>query len=76
MGAPLRFGQGFGLIHPDVPMSPNERAFYWGGWGGSIAMTDLDARATITYVMNRMGESTVGDDRAHAILRAVYQSLE
>jgi len=26
-------------------------------------------------VMNRMGEGTVGDDRAHTILRAIYKSL-
>jgi hypothetical protein len=25
--------------------------------------------------MNRMGEGTVGDDRAHTILRACYESL-
>ena len=75
MGAPLRFGQGFGLIHPDVPMSPNERAFYWGGWGGSIAMTDLDARATITYVMNRMEANLLGDKRGARILHASYASL-
>ena len=27
---------------------------------------------TMAYVMNRMGEGTVGDDRAHPILRACY----
>jgi len=27
-------------------------------------------------VMNRMGQGTVGDDRAHRILRAVYRSLD
>ena len=31
---------------------------------------------TMAYVMNRMGEGTVGDDRAHRILRAVYASLD
>jgi len=25
--------------------------------------------------MNRMGEGTVGDDRAHTLLRAVYAAL-
>ncbi|MBB83806.1 MAG: serine hydrolase [Deltaproteobacteria bacterium] len=75
MGAPLRFGQGFGLIHPDVPMSPSERAFYWGGWGGSIAMTDLDLRATITYVMNRMESNLLGDKRGARILHAAYGAL-
>ena len=75
MDAPLRFGQGFGLIHPDVPMSPNERAFYWGGWGGSIAMTDLDLRSTITYVMNRMEANLLGDKRGARILHAAYGVL-
>ena len=42
----------------------------------SLVVNDVDAGFTMAYVMNRMGESTVGDDRAHAILRAVYQSLE
>ena len=27
------------------------------------------------YAMNQMGEGTVGDDRAHAILRGCYASL-
>jgi hypothetical protein len=26
-------------------------------------------------VMNKMGQGTVGDDRAHTLLRAVYASL-
>ena len=29
----------------------------------------------MAYVMNRMGQGTVGDDRAHRILRAVYTCL-
>ena len=29
----------------------------------------------MAYVMNRMGEGTVGDDRAHTILRACYESI-
>ncbi len=38
-------------------------------------MNDVDAGFTMAYVMNRMGEGTVGDDRAHTLLRAVYASL-
>ena len=63
MGAPLAFGQGFGLNHPDAPISPNPRAFFWGGWGGSLAITDLDLRATVSYVMNRMEANLLGDPR-------------
>ena len=60
----LRHGIGFGLPSPDMPISPNPRACYWGGWGGSLAVIDLDARMTFAYVMNKMGESTTGDLRA------------
>jgi hypothetical protein len=38
-------------------------------------VNDVDAGFTMAYVMNRMGEGTVGDDRAHTLLRAVYRSL-
>jgi CubicO group peptidase (beta-lactamase class C family) len=71
----LRHGIGFGLPSPDVPISPNERACFWGGWGGSLAVVDLDARMTFAYVMNRMGESTVGDTRAARLLFALYAAL-
>ena len=66
----LRHGIGFGLPSPDRPISPNPRACYWGGWGGSLAVIDLDARMTFAYVMNKMGEGTTGDLRAASILAA------
>ena len=71
----LRHGIGFGLPSPDMPISPNPRACYWGGWGGSLAVIDLDARMTFAYVMNKMGEGTTGDLRAATILAALYASL-
>ena len=37
LGVPMRFGMGFGLNNSILPISPNERAFFWGGWGGSLA---------------------------------------
>jgi CubicO group peptidase (beta-lactamase class C family) len=71
----LRHGIGFGLPCAEMPMSPNPRACFWGGWGGSLALIDLDARMTFAYVMNRMGEGTTGDLRAATILMAVYGAL-
>jgi CubicO group peptidase (beta-lactamase class C family) len=71
----VRLGIGFGLPSPDVPISPNPRACYWGGWGGSVAVVDLDARMTFAYVMNKMAESTTGDLRAANILAALYAAL-
>jgi CubicO group peptidase (beta-lactamase class C family) len=71
----LRHGIGFGLPCPEMPLSPNERACFWGGWGGSVAIIDIDARMTFAYVMNKMGEGTTGDVRAATILAAVYATL-
>jgi CubicO group peptidase (beta-lactamase class C family) len=76
LGFGVTFGVGYGLNSPRNPISPNERVCYWGGWGGSLAVNDVDAGMTMAYVMNRMDEGTVGDDRAHRILRAVYRSLD
>lgn len=76
LGIGVTFGVGYGLNSPRAPISPNERVCYWGGWGGSLVVNDVDAGFTMAYVMNRMGEGTVGDDRAHAILRGCYASLD
>lgn len=63
LGMPARFGLGFGLMSDDVPLSPNPRSFFWGGWGGSIAVTDLDTQTSVAYVMNKMGTGMAGDLR-------------
>jgi CubicO group peptidase (beta-lactamase class C family) len=75
LGVPLRLGIGFGINGGEIPISPNPRTCYWGGWGGSIVVVDLDARMVVTYMMNRMGEGTLGDDRGLGILMAAYGAL-
>lgn len=75
LAVPLRFGMGFGLIDATFPLSPNERAFFWGGWGGSIAVVDLDARVSIAYVMNRMEANLMGDVRGGALVVTAYAAL-
>jgi CubicO group peptidase (beta-lactamase class C family) len=75
LGIGVTFGVGYGLNSPRAPIAPNERVCYWGGWGGSLVVNDVDQGMTMAYVMNRMGQGTVGDDRAHRILRAVYQCV-
>jgi CubicO group peptidase (beta-lactamase class C family) len=75
LGAPLRLGMGYGLNSPALPISPNPRTCFWGGWGGSLVVVDLDARLTVAYVMNRMGEGTLGDTRGISLVMAAYQSL-
>ena len=70
--APLTLGMGYGISSPEMPIGPNERTCFWGGWGGSIVVNDLENRLTVAYVMNRMGEGTTGDDRGIGILFATY----
>lgn len=74
LGVPNRLGIGFGLSGPEAPVSPNPRACYWGGWGGSIVVNDLDARTTFAYGMNRMGDGLDTDHRSLLLLLAFYQS--
>jgi CubicO group peptidase (beta-lactamase class C family) len=71
----MRFGMGFGLNSETLPISPNPRSFFWGGWGGSLAIIDLDARLTISYVMNGMAADLLGDLRGTRIAGASYLSL-
>ena len=71
---PDRLGIGFGISGPEVPVSPNPRACYWGGWGGSIVVNDLDARTTFAYGMNRMGDGLDSDQRALMLLLGFFQS--
>ena len=63
LGMPTRFGLGFGLLDENVPLSPNARSFFWGGWGGSIAVTDLETQTSVAYVMNKMSTGMAGDLR-------------
>jgi CubicO group peptidase (beta-lactamase class C family) len=73
--APLWLGTGYGLNGEETPLSPNEHTCFWGGWGGSIVVVDQDARMVVAYVMNRMGEGTLGDTRGAAIVLAAYEAL-
>ena len=75
LGVPLRLGMGYGLTSAELPVSPNPRACFWGGWGGSLVVVDLDARMVVAYMMNRMGEGTLGDMRKAGIVLAAYASV-
>ncbi len=73
---PLRFGIGFGLPEPQsVPVIPDGRICFWGGWGGSMAIMDTDRRATVAYVMNKMGPGTTGTERTNRYGRLIYEAL-
>ena len=70
---PNRFGMGYGLRSDLMPIGP--RACYWGGYGGSLIVMDLDARLTVCYVMNKMELGLQGDFRGANIMFAAAAAL-
>ncbi|MGI9601111.1 MAG: serine hydrolase domain-containing protein, partial [Acidimicrobiales bacterium] len=75
MNVPMRYGMGFGLPSEVMPISPNQRAFFWGGWGGSLAIVDLDARLSVAYAMNNMAPDLLGDLRGATVALSAYAGL-
>lgn len=77
LGVPIRFGIGYGLVQPELmPFLPTDsRICFWGGWGGSLIIIDLDRRMTVAYMMNRMESGLVGDFRGAALITAAYEAL-
>lgn len=74
LGMPARYGMGFGLAGGVLPL-PNPNSLYWGGYGGSLAIIDIDARTSFGYAMNRMAPTTTGDMRALGLAMAMWQAL-
>lgn len=74
LGIPVHYGLGYGLPGGQMPF-PNPNSCYWGGYGGSIVINDLDARTTFAYAMNKMAGTTVGDMRAFSLAMAMWQAL-
>ena len=72
---PIRFGLGLGLQNKERPIGPNQRVLYWGGWGGSVSIMDLDAKLSIAYVMNKMVTTSTGDPRSTRLIEALYDSI-
>ena len=74
LGIPVHYGLGYGLPGGQMPF-PNPNSCYWGGYGGSIVINDLDAQTTFAYAMNKMAGTTVGDMRAFTLAMAMWQAL-
>ena len=75
LGVPLRWGIGYGLPQASLPWIPAGRICFWGGWGGSVILMDLDRHMTISYMMNKMGAGIIGSERSAAYTRAVYDAV-
>ncbi len=74
LNMPARFGLGFGLPGAAVPL-PHPNSLYWGGYGGSLVVIDMDARTTFAYVMNKMAPTTTGDTRALGLMTTMWRAL-
>jgi CubicO group peptidase (beta-lactamase class C family) len=62
IGMPVKFGVGYSLL-------PEGRVCWWGGFGGSAVIIDVDRRMTFAYVMNKM--APVGGPIAAALAERV-----
>ncbi|KAI9038268.1 serine hydrolase domain-containing protein [Aspergillus affinis] len=80
LGYYIRLGMGYGLPPQDAERSlkwiPDGRVCYWGGFGGSIGIMDLDRKMTITYAMNKMGYGTLGNENTVQYVKAVYEAFK
>ena len=74
LGMPAKYGMGFGLPGERFPL-PNPNTIYWGGYGGSLGIIDMDAHTTFAYAMNKMAATTTGDMRAFSLAMAMWQGL-
>ena len=74
LASPARYGMGFGLAGGVMPF-PNPNSIYWGGYGGSLILIDMDARTTFGYVMNKMQGTTQGDMRGLGLAMAMWTAM-
>ena len=75
LGVPMRFGLGYGLRSPVTPIGVNPNTCYWGGYGGSSIVVDMDANVCLSYVMNKMDAGALGDPRGFGLNAAFFSSL-
>ncbi len=53
----------------------NDSTMFWGGYGGSIAIIDMQNRMSFGYAMNKMAGTTTGDLRALGLFMTALQAL-
>jgi CubicO group peptidase (beta-lactamase class C family) len=76
IGQPIRFGIGYGLrAEGPTAWLPKGRVCFWGGWGGSIVIMDVERKITVTYAMNKMQQGTLGSGMTQAYVNKVYEAL-
>ncbi len=74
IGHNMTFGIGYGLSTPAMPLGINDRTLFWAGWGGSMAVVDVENSLTVCYAMNRMMSDVVGGMRAGRVIFAAHDA--
>ncbi|MFC8531428.1 serine hydrolase domain-containing protein [Nocardia sp. NPDC057227] len=65
LGQPIRWGLGYRL---------ENRTCSWGGWGGSVVLSDAEQRMTVAYTMNQVLWQD-GYDRGLDVVFAAYAGI-
>jgi len=68
--SPVGFSIGGGKL-----FGKSSRSFGHTGWGGSMAFADPDNNLCISYTMNMLTGSMLGDQRALNLVEATYKNL-
>ena len=68
--SPVGFSIGGGKL-----FGKSSRSFGHTGWGGSMAFADPDNNLSISYTMNMLTGSMLGDQRALDLVEATYKNL-
>jgi CubicO group peptidase (beta-lactamase class C family) len=74
LGLPTMFGMVFVLPWVGLPLGINDRTLFWAGWGGSMAVVDVENELTVVYVMNRMMDGATGGIRSARVVFAAHGS--
>lgn len=74
IGLNIKFGIGYGLNSEGMPLGVNDRTLLWGGWGGSMAVVDVENSLTVCYAMNRMLSDIAGGMRAARVIFAAHDA--
>ena len=72
IGHNMTFGIGYGLSTAAMPLGINDRTLFWAGWGGSMAVVDVENSLAVCYAMNRMMSDVVGGMRAGRVIFAAH----
>lgn len=74
LGVPAYWRAGFSGNVMDM-YGPHPDTFGHSGWGGSFGCANATTGVGIGYVLNQMGDRTIGDPRGTAVCEAIYACL-